>query len=275
MLIKNLKRLLLFIILSTSSELICLLSLPGKPIQNKNDVYLATGIYEYHTSHFWNQHGKRLPAFNDFKRRDYRILLEYGLTSVDTLGFEEGYAQVWEKINSNSRSFTDAELSWKHLVCQNGSRQFITKIVGIVPIMHAYKPGLTYGRFGLEVDGLFLDCFTFRERCGWYQLQLGYRYYQGFPSDQVRFECSAGYHITSRLQLIAASYLEYGVFNGKLHVAKNTLLLDPNYRLLKVEVQALVKIYRDLHGSVGYFQHLWGRNVGTGGGVYGTAYMLF
>ncbi len=267
--------LILLFAFAMPGDLLSILSLPGQPIQNKGDLFISGGGYAYNTSHFWNKHGKRLPAFNDFHKRTYSVLAEYGLTAKDTIGLQDAYGHIKESLNSNTMGFADAELSWKHLFHQCGPDQFIAKIAAIIPVAHIYKPGLRYGRFGVEIDCIYLHRFAYRERCGWCQAQLGYRYYQGFPSDQIVVDCSAGYHLFPCFQLVVDGCLEYGTFNGKFHVSKNMILFDPNFRLFKLEIQGILRVYRALHASIGYYRHMWGNNVGTGGGAFATAYVLF
>ena len=116
--------------------------------------------------------------------------------------------------------------------------------------------------------------------CSWgyleYILGAGYRVYSGFPSDQIRAYLDLFYNYGSRKwYLWLQGKLEYGVFNGKRKEHFNQILFNPNYRLFKGAIRFVGFVTPSLYIEGGYFQHLWGENVGTGGGaLVGCGYVF-
>src|SRR5262249_47998950 len=127
---------------------------------------------------------------------------------------------------------------------------------------------IRYGKGGVEVDLLYSSRFQFRQRSGWYDLLLGYRHYQGFPSDQIRSSGAIGYIFSSYIQTIATLELDYVGFNGKAEKNLNNIVFHPNYRLLTGKLEAVIRLFSPFSVSLGGYQHLWGQNVGAGGGFF-------
>lgn len=127
----------------------------------------------------------------------------------------------------------------------------------------------------MEFDLLYSNYFHVSRVKGWYDLRLGYRTYTGFPSDQLRTSAAVGWLLGTYCQLIASTELDYGFFNGRASRSRNNLAFNANYRLLKGQVECAFRLMRCLSGSIGAFRHLWGRNVGTGGGFFGGVWLDF
>lgn len=104
---------------------------------------------------------------------------------------------------------------------------------------------------------------------------IGYRKYEGFPSDQLRAQAMVNFFLFSRLQITGSSHLEYGLFNGSSRTDESLFLLNPNYRLLRSQIDVVLCLYKGASIFVGYHRHLWGRNVGTEGGMYGGTQIQF
>ncbi len=250
------------------------LILDEKFIRDKGELSLVEAGGEYSTDHFWNKHGKKLPTFNDFKQTKISFSAEYGLTPKDTLGAYVFYVQNADRLNGKKRGVGDLELNWKRFLGCCGPYLFAMRILGIFPV-GAKKRSVSYGEYGAEIDLHCQRSFSFFDRCGWYELLAGYRFYKGAPSDQIRADAVVGYQLLSRLRIISGLYLEYGIFNGSKKFQGPVILLNNNYRLLKAQVQAVITIKPFLSGAVGYFQHIWGCNVGTGGGYFGAIWVDF
>lgn len=225
---------------------------------------------KYQTSHFWNKNGKKMPAFNHFDQNQYSFYLEYNPSRNDVVSWQGAYNRIEESVNGRTLGFSDSELIWKHYVYSCHSKYAALELRGIIPIGYSYKPGLRYGRPGIQLSGIFLQYLHPFGHQLWYQTRLGFRTYQGFPSDQIRADVIAGYEVAQNLQIIAATYLDYGLFNGTFRADRNMIAFDPNYRLLQAEMHALYYLNRWSYCAVGYFRHLWGNNVGTGGGWFGS-----
>lgn len=228
----------------------------------------------YMTDHFWNKRGKRLKAFNRFRKHSGLLYAEYAFNGCNSFTFNGGYSRICESLNGNSQGFEDSEVGWKHLFYENDSSAFTVEVIGIIP-SGKKKSSFRYGQFGAEVNGLFSRYFNICDRWAWVDASLGYRYYSGFPSDQIRSSLAVGYFVTSQLQVIASMQLDYGLFNGVARRNRNHIAFNANYRLLSAKLEAAMRVTSWLTLTAGGYGHLWGQNVGTGGGVFGAVWLDF
>lgn len=224
----------------------------------------------YDTDHFWNKHGKKLPTHNHFRRQAYTLYAEYALRCEDSFTFDGGYDVIRESLNGPTLGLEDFELGWKHMVYSTDTAALTTQITALIP-GGVKRSSLRYGQWGIQAELLYSDQYG----DGWYDLGLGYRYYQGFPSDQIVADAAVGYDFSRCLQFIAALQLEYGLFNGQARKNFNNIVFNPNYRLLNGQIECDYRLMRHVTLVAGGFTHLWGNNVGSGGGFFGGAWIDF
>lgn len=234
-------------------------------VLDKNEWWITTEYLKYETDHYWNKNGDKHASHNDFKQHGVSAKIEYGLTADDTLITWAGYAVNDETLNGKTRGFEDFELGWRRLLIDNGPSMLCAQLSAIIPGGEE-KATLRYGRFGCEPQLLYSRMFEIMDRCAWIDTGIGYRFYTGFPSDQARGHFTLGCNICSRLLIMARSDLIYGVFNGREEPSQAFILLNPNFRLLREQFYAVLRIYKGACLTAGYFWHVWGENVGTGDG---------
>lgn len=244
-------------------------------VQKKFHGLVETTYWSHCTDEFWNASGKKRDAFNDFEKDAIIFYAEFGITNCDTISAKSAWVRIEESINGRGFGVEDAEIGWKHSFGKVCNHYLSAELVGIIPTETEHKPGLRYGQYGGEANLLLTRGFTWWDRCGSYDVRLGYRAYEGYPSDQIRSDFILNYFVFPRLKISASGQLEYGLFNGSSRTDESLFLLNPNYRLFRGQIQALLCLYKGISGFVGYQRHLWGRNVGTGGGVYGGAQWQF
>lgn len=247
----------------------------GAFVQEKGKGFTSLELYHYQTAAFWNVHGKRQPSNNKFVKNELNSFTEYGITSEDTLTAKAMYADIKETVNPDERGFEDFEFGWKHLLCKKDDHRFSMYTIVIIPSGPSDKPSLRYGRLGGQFDLLYSRSFKWKERYGFFDFGLGYRVYSGYPSDQIRGATALGYDLTKHIQIIGSSWLEYGVFNGRSFTTTNNILLNANYRLLKADITARYRFSKKVSGVIGYYRHVWGENVGTGGSIHGGLWIDF
>lgn len=244
-------------------------------VQRKGHLFLSGTYWNYHSHTFWNKNGKKRDAFNTFEKNEFSLYAAYGLTRCDTLWVNGGWARIEESLNGRVFGFSDIEIGWKHLLGRVKGHLLTAEIVGIVPAESEFKPGLRYGRFGGEANLLIGKGFCLNELPGSYNVRLGYRVYEGFPSDQFRCDGAVHWKPFRCIRISAILGLEYGVFNGHSRVDQSFFLFNPNYRLLRGEIYTTLSLYKGASAFVGYRQHLWGENVGTHGGALGGLQVQF
>lgn len=239
-----------------------------------NTFYGLTYFSYYRTDHFWNKHGKKLSTFNKFNRKSYRLDMEYDINCRNAVFLKGGYTMVGEQLNGNSRGIEDPEASWQHLFFRDECSAFSGKATAIFPI-GPHKSCVRYGKFGGELKLLYSRMFKLLQRCWWYDLALGYRMYSGFPSDQIRSNFSVGCTITPSIWLISTTELYYGLFNGDTKANPNNICFNPNFRLLTTQIEGILQVYKYVLITAGGFFHLWGENIGAGGGFYSGLWITF
>jgi hypothetical protein len=243
-------------------------------IANPGQVDNLLTFSTYFTDSFWNRHGKKQPTYNRFRRKSYLLYSEYAINNCNSIFFNGGFSQVHESLNGNSRCFEDTEVGWKHLFHKTRESALTLQLIGIIP-MGKKKSSIRYGKAGIEADFLYSYRFCLKQRFGWCDFALGYRHYQGFPSDQIRFNAALGCFVNRRAYLIAEGKFDYGLFNGRSSHNLNNVIFHPNYRLLKVHVECVVRLFTQFFVSIGGYKHIWGRNSGVGGGYFCGAWINF
>lgn len=220
----------------------------------------------YSTNHFWNKSGKKLPTYNRFSSDNYLAYGEYAINQSNSCFVHGGYSRVIESLNGNSCAFKDTELGWKHLLYKDCAALTL-QVIAIVPSGEK-KSSVRYGRAGGAIDLLYSNYFCLFDRSGWVDCDLGYRFYSGFPSDQINASGSVGYFCLPWLQVIASAQLDYGLSNGQSKWNLNNIAFHPNYRLLEMQIEITARLLSHLSASIGITKHVWGRNAGAGGGFF-------
>lgn len=246
----------------------------NEPIVLSNDFIKSKGefssIFEYSTyktDHFWNKHGKKKAAHNDLKQKDFHLFIEYGLNNKNTIGLYTNFVRNREYLHWTLEGFGDTEICWKRYWINWKQWEISSRLLGIIPSGEK-KTSVRYGRFGAELDLHVQRNFLLAKRSGWCEFLAGYRYYNGFASDQIKFTAIAGYQLFSRLRLVGSTYLNYGLFNRHERFKGPILTLSPSYRLLKMKFHLVFTVTKHSEVFVGYTQHVWGQNIGTGNGIY-------
>jgi hypothetical protein len=241
----------------------------------KCEKYCSVKYLHYDTDHFWDRCGKHQKTYDDCDLQEIELELAYGITACDTLGVKGGYGYIEEDLDGTTCGFNDFEVNWNHLLFKHSSGSYGTRLIGIIPSESTYEPCLRYGQYGFE-GGLFYSQYTsICNTCAHLYGDIGYRWYEGFPSDQLRNKLGVTFCFNSRFSLDLNNQIEFGLFNGDSRLDQSVVLMNPNYRLWKGEVEGKFRIYKNIRLSLGYFQHFLGQNVGTGGGFFSRLSICF
>lgn len=257
-----------FIIVSQYSFCIEPIVIADNFIKDKYEFSFIAEASFYRTDHFWNEKGKRRRVHNKLDQRLFPIFVEFGVTQDDTIGLYMYNVINDESMNGKKEGFSDIELCWKRYLTSRNGYDFSLRAIGIIPTGESIQT-VRYGRFGVELDLHCQKHFTIWDRCGWFELMGGYRYYNGFPSDQIKLNGVIGYQLFSRLRLLGAFYLDYGLFNGHAKFCGPILTLPPRFRLLTTKFYGVITITQWAEVFAGSFQNIWGENIGTGAGYFG------
>ena len=220
----------------------------------------------YQTHHFWNREGKRQETYSDFKRNEIEIKNSFGLTNSDTIGFKSAYDGIQEYLDGNTYGITDLEINWNHCFFHTNNLLIGSKVIGIIPPQLGYKPSLRYGQFGGEISIVLNQVIQTSHRKYLIYGDLGYRWYNGFPSDQIRNKLGFFHPLNLKFSIQIESEIIYGLFNGKSQLNQSLVWMNPNFRLWKGEFQGNYRISNRFLVGISCFQFFAGRNVGTSGG---------
>lgn len=244
-------------------------------IGDDGQIDVLNAFSTYRTRSFWNKHGQKRSTHSHFDRNTYFLYVEYALNRCNSVSFNGGYSMVDEKLNGRSRSLKDIELAWKHLINASPVSALTVQLTGIVPVGDR-KPSIRYGQGGAQASLLYSRVYSLNGTSRlWYDLDLGYRWYTGYPSDQLRGSAALGLEISPAWWLIGSGQLEYSLSNGRVGTRWNAVTLHPNYRLFNAQLEAVRKLFSHTYITIGGYMHLWGEHVGAGGGFFGGAWLDF
>ncbi len=236
-------------------------------VRKKGHGFIATGVTTYQTATYWNNQGVRTPANNFFQKQEFEVYIEHGLSDKTTITAKGWGAHIKETTVQHQSGFEDSELALIHEVFKGEKSVVSLRLLGIIPSGNHSKPDLRYAEFGGELDIQYGRNFKINSKNSFLDYSIGYRVYKSYPSDQIRSQITIGVELIDRFQILASSYLEYGVYNGWQTTGGNAILTNPNYRLIKCELLARFAFTKKVSVYGGYYKDVWGRNVGTNGGV--------
>lgn len=238
-------------------------------MRKKGQFRFNLNLDSYKTTSFWNREGVRMPTYNTFRQKEIEAELQYGLTWTDTISLRTFFERFEENLNGNRQGFRQVQLGWRHRLLDFKKHCISSEVYLLIPPKRGYTPPVRYGEWGGEANLIAYRYFCIKKRVGYYDFRLGYRKYCGFPSDQIRFKGEIGIPLIPSLLAITALRLEYGLFNGQKQFNASLEELNPNYRLLILDLHAKYCLFKGFQIRCGLTKHLWGQNVGTGGSLFG------
>ena len=113
------------------------------------------------------------------------------------------------------------------------------------------------------------------KKSGFFYISFGYRKYFGYPFDLLRSTGHIGYDIISPFHILGSYDLHFGLDNGSEKEISTNILINPNYRLLKLTFGLRYKINPQYSIVGAAYKHAWGQDTGAGGGFYGSFWCSF
>lgn len=251
---------------------------PTAYVQEKGEITILTAYWRQDTNHFFNRYGHKIHAENDYEFEEWNLYVAYGLTSKDTFSMKGAWARAEETLDGKKFGFEEIELSFKHCFGKRHSLLFSTELTAIMPLDRERKPAIQYGEYGFEINFLASMCTHWGSFLTQTDTRIGYRYYHGFPGDQIRTDYTFSLFPIKCLKVAGNLHLEYGLYDGNGSVKRWSCSFfrgNPHYKLLQGEVRVTLAVIRQMELTVGYHRHFWGRNIATGGGFMGEASLHF
>ena len=231
------------------------------------DSYVGGQYLYYATNNLWTSHGTNLPAHNEFMRHDAKLYGGCDINLQSCVWAQGGFDSVRQQVNPNRTGFEDFNLGAYRAFYDNQTTSYGCGLQMDIPggePRAALRYGAWMGEFYVNYQSFFKSAH--------YSFDLGYRVYSKHVSDGLRAAIRVDWPFTHRIQLTAQGDLDFAFFNGKKNFYDNKMAFNPNTRLFKAKVIGVYRLTKMFYLNAGYFKHIWGQNVGTGGGVFGGAF---
>lgn len=231
------------------------------------DSYLGGQYSYYFTNNLWTKDGHNQPAYNEFMRHDSKVYGGFDISPSTCVWGQGGFDSIRQQVNPDRHGIEDSNLGLYHTFGQKGGSSCGGGLQLFVP-GGEYRPALRYGTWAAE---LFFSLEN-RFRAIHYTLDVGYRIYEGTPSDMFRVAIRFDWPLSKRIQLTAQGDCDLAVNNGKKHFCDNKTAFNPNTRLFKAKILGVYQLSQTIYLNMGYFKYIWGQNTGSGAGVFGGVF---
>ncbi|ADC90118.1 hypothetical protein Thal_1489 [Thermocrinis albus DSM 14484] len=240
--------------------------------REEGELFISLTPRFYKADKFFDKNGNRKPIGCSFKKEEIELYAEYGISSKDTLIFKVPY-QWLSCGDAKTSGFSDIEAGIIRKLVKNNSYVLSAYGVAILPTGYSIhdNPRLGYGRIGLEGGILYGRGFG----KGFIDTGIGYRYYFGYPSDQIRGYLMGGYSITKNFQLLGIIDAQIGLGNGKRKNLGYNITLEPDYKLIQIYIGPRILLNNNISINFGLHKVIFGRNTGDGAGAYGSLWIKF
>lgn len=245
------------------------------PLIPKGCRAVTTSFARFETEHFYGKQGQIKKSYNHFTRDQINVFIEYGLSSKNSFAIWSAFDLIQDHLNGNAYRIEDAEVRFKQALRLKENSILAAEAIAIIPYENRYYPEVRYGRFGAEGALLYAQTYFPYGVKTTLDARVGYRWYSGFPSDQIRAAATIWSDLSCRWQLLAQMSVEYGLFNGQEPLNRSFFFYNANYRVWKGRLEAIYYLSEKLALSAGYMRHLYGQNIAVGGEWYGRLAFCF
>jgi len=235
--------------------------------ETKGQWFLAPQVSYYSTSRYWdiNGVGRPLGSYAPFIKRELSLYGEYGLTANTTLTFNTAYDVLTQPSPAGplqGSGFTQFDIGLIHALLRD--QHYALSLYGWALLPNGRAPdsqGLLvgYDRAGVEggiLAGAYYDS-------GYVDAGVGYRWYFGYPSNQIRAYVNGGLTFAPGWQILGGLSGTFGT-NRNATFSVGSIVSQPYYQLAQASIGLR---YRILPGvsvvPMAYFP-FWGRNTGQG-----------
>ena len=240
--------------------------------REKGEVFISPQFFYYRATHYWDKSGERKAMDCTFEKLENTLYSEWGFSSSTTVVSKVSY-QSLSCGGRNTSGVADLELGLMRKLRKTDRSVWSIQLLSIIPTGYSIKKKLRlgYNRPGLEIYLLRGQSFD----NGFLEFGLGYRFYKGYPSDQIRSYFKFGHYFNDRLMFLGNFELHYGVNNGKkLNIGEN-ITLEPYYRLIQADFSLSFEVQKNIMLNLGVIKAIWGRNTGDGVNFYGQIWFFF
>ncbi len=240
-------------------------------VRKEGEAFLSMSFYSQRAKKYFDENGNRRPIGCTFEKQEIQLYGEYGLDKRHTLTFKLPYS--WLKCGQDKTSgFGDLELGVIRNISVGNRYSFSGYANAIIPTGYSISdnPRIGYGRFALE-GGLL---YGFSGGWGFWDSGIGYRYYFGYPSSQIRTYAGGGINLSKNIQLLGFVDAQIGLGDGKKKRIGENVFLEPDYKLVQLNVAPRIKI-GNFSLVPGFQKTIYGRKTGDATGFFFSLWSNF
>ncbi len=214
-----------------------------------------------------------------FEKIDFRPYIEWGFHDDITLGFspslqylfQDNLATIDSNLGLSSVEFFLRTPLWK-------SDSGIISLQPLIAINNPFNnntlPALSKNQADVEIRLQYGQNLSFGGYKYFTNQEMGYRKRMGKISDEVRFESTIGLKPYEEW-LILGQVTGIMSFSDKGALSSANALNTAGYKLLNAKISTVIPLEKDISLEVGYFKHIYGRNIGAGGGFLTSLWLTF
>lgn len=240
--------------------------------QKENELFIATQFYTYSAKKYWNNSGNKKDIGCTYRKNESAIYGEYGYSNKTTITLRIPY--IDSKCGENTAyGISDIELSMIRKLKEQDKSIISAQCLLLMPTGYSIdKPvRIGYNRIGTEFD--LIGGYSIKNTI--FEGGTGFRYYAGYPSEQIRAYARIGYIFGNILLIMDTLDLQYGLMTGKKKTIGFGVTVEPNYKLLQNDLFFGFKLNEQITFGFGWIKALWGRNVGEDGNIYVQLWFKF
>lgn len=248
-------------------------ALAGAWVKKPGHGFVSTAYTYYRTSSEYNSDGKNVRLSNDgeYQKHSISSYLEYGLTERVTMTGSVNYDYLtYEDEGTNSlkqHGFSDQRLGVRYLCYEEPLVISFQETVKI-PAGYDDNKDLPLGNTQVDLESCLLFGKSIgRDRYLFYaNLEVGYVVRLDAPPDAVKWQTLLGYKGIKNTEISIAWNATRSIGSGEeTPVAKNVLALV-DYDLDRIDLSASYAIAPEVSIFIDYFNHVGGKNTGSGDG---------
>ena len=211
-------------------------------------------------------------AFSDdgeFTKYEFNPYIEYGIRDDLTLVlnlFARRVAFANDFSSDDNFGFADPEIALRYRLTPPESRT-VWAVQANVKLPISYpdgNPPLGNEQTDVEARVLVGRGFSIGDRWAYWNVELGYRFRDKEPADEIKFEATLGVSPIAKWLLIGQFFGTVGLRNGTSVRIGDNPTIDPNYDLYKVQLSVVYELTDSVRLQLGYVRDLAGRNTGAG-----------
>jgi hypothetical protein len=245
-------------------------SFAGAWTQKAGHIYDRVAVNYYFADRNFDGDGDRSAFANNGEFTDYNLsnYLEYGLTDPLTVFGSLAYKRI-ENDNDLRTDTTwgigDIDLGLRRRLVENDLG--VLAVQGLVKIPAAYDKDdyLPLGNGQYDIEGrLLYGRSLYPLLPGYTNLELGYRWRDGAPSDEIRYLVEVGFDLSPKIYTRGKLDGIYSVDNGSRTDASGNPTTTNNFDLAKLDLTVGFKLSPAWALEVGWTPALYGQNTAAG-----------